>query len=411
MSIRSWIRQWFAGASNWTRLQAVIMGEPTASGVSVDERTALNLSTVYACVRAISDPIGFLPLRVYRKTPTGRMRAEAHPLYELLHDSPNKHMSACDLRSATQAHALTWGNGWWQIVRSGGRVTALWPVDPCEMTLEKNTAGDYVYRRAGVVVNYDDYLHIRGLGYDGFWGYSVIGLARESLGLAKALEGYGGKFFGRGGRMPYVLEHSTDFRTEEEFRQFKENWERTYGDPDSWHRGMILTGGMKYTAIGVKPEDAQFLATRQFQTVEICRWFRISPHKIGDLSRATFSNIEHLGIEFLTETLNYWLVLWEQEIKRKLFMPKERADGYYAEFDTNAFLRGDYKSRLEGYAIGIQNGIYRPDEPRAWENLDAEPGVGDRRVIQLNMQPLDSVGAAQQAAIDKINQQSGGGNG
>jgi len=396
MSIRSWLTQWFSGTSNWTRLQAAILGEPTASGISIDERTALSISVVYACIRAISDPIGFLPLRVYQKTATGRRRAEDHPLYEILHDSPNKYMGACDLRSATQAHALTWGNGWQQISRSQSRVVGLYSVCPTEMSLEKNTAGEYVHRRCGEVVNYDDYFHLRGLGFDGMWGYSVITLARESLGLTSALERYGGMFFGRGGRMPYVLEHPGLFRTEEEYKKFKEEWKSSYGSAESWHDGVILTGGMKYSAIGIKPEDAQFLGTRQFQIPEICRWFRVSPHLVGDLSRATFSNIEHLGIEFLTQTLSYWLKLWEQEVRRKLFTPKERAAGYYAEFDTNALLRGDYKSRMEGYAVGIQNGIFRPDEPRAWENLETEPGVGDKRVIQLNMQPLATVGQQKQ---------------
>ena len=388
---------WYA-RNGYRRLYSLLGGgEPSWSGLNVTEATALNCSAVWACIRVISDPIGSLPLRLYRRVGNDdRERATDHPLYSILAEAPNQDMTSLDWRSCLQAHALSWGNGFSQIVRRSrsGEIIELLPIAPDAVMPDEDEQGRLRYRvrlKNGQeeIWTRDKVFHLRGLGFDGRWGYSVIGLAKQSIGLAQAMEKYGAKFFSAGGRVPYVLEHPANFKNVEEAKQFRENWKEAYGSGDNWHQGVILIGGMKYTQIGLKPEDAQFLASRQFQLPEICRWFRVSPHMVGDLSRATFSNIEHLGLEFLTQTLGYWLRVWEQTISRCLLTAEERKT-LYAEFDTDALLRGDYKSRMEGYAIARQNGWLNGNDIRRRENLGPIPG-GEQYVIQLNMQPLDQV--------------------
>ena len=370
-----------------TSYRSELIAAGSSAGVAVSEATALALSAVWACVRAIADPVGFLPLHVYRRTSTGRERAASHPAYRLLHDSPDGEMTAAEWRSTMQMHVLVHGNAFARIIRASGngRPIALELLPPQAVQREERDDGA-LYRvstpRGQLLVAPADMIHIKGPSPDGKWGYSILRLARETFGLASAMETYGARFFRHGGRTPYVLEHPGGFRTAEEFEAFRQRWREAYHSTESWHEALVITGGMKYQSVGVTPEDAQFLASRQFQVTEICRWFRVSPHLVADLSRATFSNIEHLGIEFLTQTLSFWLKLWEQQINLKLL--DER---HYAEFDVNALVRGDYQSRTRGYATLLQNGVLTINEVRALENRNPVPG-GDTHHIQLNMQPI-----------------------
>jgi len=403
MSIASWLTAPFRKAvslvSDWYARNGYVRlsrlwggGEPTWAGQSVNEQTAMNCSVVFACIRVISDPVGALPLRLYRRAGEDRVRATEHPLYPLLADAPNEDMSALDFRSCMQAAALAYGNAFARIKRRSGdgRILALTPIQSDTVTPEITDAG-LRYRIGEKLHDRSEIFHLRGLSADGIWGHSVISLARQSIGLALAQEKYGATFFSSGGRVPYVLKHPGTFKTSEEAKAFREDWNAAYGNGERWHQGVVLTGGMEYTQIGIKPEDAQFLGSRQFQIPDICRWFRVSPHMVGDLSRATFANIEHLGLEFLTQTLGFWLRAWEQAINRSLLTAAERAI-YYAEFDVNALLRGDYASRTAGYATLLQNGVLSVNEIRKMENLNSVPD-GDGRHIQLNMQPLDMVAA------------------
>ena len=394
MTLLDRIRSWWERRS--VRLSpSIYSGGRSDAGITVTDSTALALSTVWACVRAIADPIGFLPLHVYRRRPDGgRQRAPRHEAYYLLHDSPWKNITAVQFRSTLQAHVLLRGNGFARIWRrsGSGQLYGLEILDPDRMRLVIDDDGEmhyeYASRRGVLRLGIDEVLHLRGLSHDGLWGYSVITQARQALGLAAALESYGARFFASGGRLPYLLRHPGNFRSEQEFEQFRARWKEAYGSTDTWHTPAVLTGGLEYVPIGIKMEDAQFLNSRQFQVQEICRWFRVSPHLVADLSRATFSNIEHLGIEFLTQTLSYWLEVWEQEINLKLLGP-----GHYAEFDVNALVRGAFESRMRGYATQLQNGIISINEARALENLNPIPG-GDVHHIQLNMQPVANTGGS-----------------
>ncbi len=364
--------------------------------VEINERNALSIPAVFACVRAISEDVAKLPIHVYRQTETGKERLRNHPLARLVRDRPNPHMSWFDLAATSTAHALTWGNGYVEIVRDGnGRPSELWPLEPDHVEVRRSTVNPeeivYIYndpetgkRRTIFEV---DVLHVKGLGYDGLVGYSVIGWARKSLALTAAAEKFGSAFFGNSSLPKGVLEHP-GVLGEEAQKNLRESWEKIHRGAGNYGRVAILEEGMKFNAITIPPEDAQFLETRQFQVPEVCRWFRMPPHKIADLTRATFSNIEHSSIEYVGDTLLPWLVRWEQEIRRKCFTGGEA--NLYVEFVTAALLRGDLKSRYDAYAIGRQWGWLSPDDVREFENLNPiESDGGKIYLVPANMTNAD----------------------
>ena len=269
----------------------------TTSGKRVDERTAMTVTAVYACVRILSESIAGLPLHVYKYKPDGgKERDIAHPLFRLLHDAPNSEMTSFVFRETLMAHLLLWGNAYAQIIRDGrGQVLALYPLLPSRMKVDRDDAGRIIYEYAKdggppVPLRGEDVLHIPGLGFDGLVGYSPIAMARNAVGLALATEEYGSKFFANGANPGGVLEHPGVVKNPE---QLRESWYGQLGGSGKAHKIAVLEEGLKFHAIGIPPEAAQFLQTRKFQTTEIARIFRIPPHLIGDLEKATFSNIEH----------------------------------------------------------------------------------------------------------------------
>jgi HK97 family phage portal protein len=231
-----------------------------------------------------------------------------------------------------------------------------------------------------------DLLHIRGIGATGICGFSVITMARQSIGTAIAAERNVGRFFANGGRVPYLLEHAQKFKNDADFDKFRDDWEKTYQQA---HKAPILENGLTYKQIGLSMQDSQMLETRLFDIHEICRWFLVSPHLVGDLSRATFSNIEQLALEFVKMTLSAWITRWEQELWRCVLTPEEKTQGYFFKHNLNALLRGDFQSRMAGYATMLQNGVASVDEIRDLEDWNMLPdGIGADYHIQLNMQPL-----------------------
>lgn len=340
--------------------------EDEVTGVDITPMTALSVSTYYACILIISEDVAKLPITIVRDTADGKKeRLSQHPVHRLLNVAPNPEMTPMSFRSAITAHILGWGNGFAEIIRLGnGRPAELWPMMPDRTVVRRASSGEIVYdytRKDGrrVTLASEDVLHIPGLGFDGIMGYSPISLARQSLALAAAAEKYGASFFGNSSLPKGILEHPAKLG-KTSGKNLRDSWEENYRGPGKANRIGILEEGMKFHAISVPPEEAQFLETRQFQVPEICRWFRISPHKVADLSRATFSNIEHLAIEHVTSCLGPWFVRWEQEIRRKLFMQTER--DLYASHNTAALLRGDLKSRYEAYAIGKQWGWFSTND-------------------------------------------------
>ncbi len=332
----------------------------TTSGKAVTERSAMQMTAVYSCVRILAEAVAGLPLHLYRyKEDGGKEKALDHPLYLLLHDEPNPEMSSFVFRETLMTHLLLWGNAYAQIIRNGkGEVIALYPLMPNRMVVDRDIHGQlyYQYTRSteeaptmkGVTVNLppSDVLHIPGLGFDGLVGYSPIAMAKNAIGMAIACEEYGAKFFANGAAPGGVLEHPGTIKDPQRVR---ESWQSTFGGSGNSNKIAVLEEGMKYTPIGISPEQAQFLETRKFQINEIARIFRVPPHMVGDLEKSSFSNIEQQSLEFVKYTLEPWLVRWEQSIQRTLFSPEEKKR-YFAKFNVEGLLRGDYASRMSGYA-------------------------------------------------------------
>lgn len=380
-----WLIDWFSG------------GGKAASGVTVNETTALNATAVFSAVDILSRTLASLPLPVYHRLQGGgKERATDHPLYVLLHDLPNPEMTSFELRQALMGHLALWGNAFAEIERdNGGRVIGLWPLRPDRMQVRRDERGlRYEYSLSsgsGVVLRQRNVMHIRGLSSDGIVGYSPIRLAREAIGLSLATEEFGARFFGNGSRPGGVLQHPGKL-SEDASKRLKKSWEEMHQGLTQAHRVAILEEGMTWQQVGIPPEDAQFLETRKFQVTEIARIFHVPPHMLADLERSTFSNIEHQGIEFVVHTMRPWLVCWEQAIKRDLFLSAER-NTYFAEFLVDGLLRGDTKSRYEAYAVGRQNGWLSADDIRELENMNPLPdGQGKIYLVNGNMVPADQAG-------------------
>ena len=377
----------------------------TTSGKTVTERSALQMTAVYSCVRILSEAVAGLPLHLYRyKEDGGKEKALDHPLYRLLHDEPNPEMSSFVFRETLMTHLLLWGNAYAQVIRNGkGEVIALYPLMPNKMSVDRDENGRlyYTYYRGSdeamksrdfaVILQPSDVLHIPGLGFDGLVGYSPIAMAKNAIGMAIACEEYGAKFFANGAAPGGVLEHPGTIKDPQRVR---ESWQSTFGGSGNANKIAVLEEGMKYTPIGISPEQAQFLETRKFQINEIARISRVPPHMVGDLEKSSFSNIEQQSLEFVKYTLDPWVTRWEQSIQRALLSQGEKAV-YFAKFNLEGLLRGDYQSRMNGYAIGRQNGWMSANDIRELENLDRIPAEegGDLYLINGNMLPLRDAGA------------------
>ena len=377
----------------------------STSGKTVTERSAMQMTAVYSCVRILAEAIAGLPLHLYTyKEDGGKEKAIGHPLYLLLHDEPNPEMSSFVFRETLMTQLLLWGNAYAQIIRNGkGEVVALYPLMPNRMTVDRDSSGQLFYsyqmnnsdaptmKTGTVILKPSDVLHIPGLGFDGLVGYSPIAMAKNAIGLAIATEEYGAKFFANGATPGGLLEYPGTVKDPDRVR---ESWNKGFSGSQNAGKVAILEEGMKYTPISIAPEQAQFLETRKFQINEIARIFRVPPHMVGDLEKSSFSNIEQQSLEFVKYTLDPWVVRWEQSLSRALFTPEEKKQ-YFFKFNVEGLLRGDYQSRMNGYATARQNGWMSANDIRELENLDRIPAEegGDLYLINGNMLPLVHAGA------------------
>ena len=378
----------------------------TTSGKPVNERTAMQTTAVYACVRILAEAVASLPLHVYEyQDDGGKKLVHDHPLYYLLHDEPNPEMTSFVFRETLMSHLLIWGNAYAQIIRDGaGRVLGLYPLLPDKMDVQRDDRGNiyYLYSRnsdenpmfkeyGDIRLKAEDVLHIPGLGFDGLIGYSPIAMAKNAVGMTLACEEYGASFFANGANPGGVLEHPGVLKDPSKVR---ESWNSVYRGVNNAHKIAVLEEGMKYQQIGIPPEEAQFLETRKFQINEIARLYRIPPHMVGDLDKSSFSNIEQQSLEFVKYTLDPWVIRWEQSLQRSLLLPGEKGK-YFIKLNVDGLLRGDYQSRMNGYAVGRQNGWFSANDIREMENMNPIPDEqgGNLYLINGAMTKLEDAGA------------------
>lgn len=378
----------------------------STSEKNVNERTAMQTTAVYSCVRILSEAVAGLPLHVYRYGENGgKEKAFDHPLYLLLHDEPNPEMSSFNFRETLMGHLLLYGNAYAQIIRNGkGEVVGLYPLIPSKMTVDRDSRGRlyYLYTRGAddspvgsengqVYLPPEQVLHIPGLGYDGIVGYSPLAMAKNAVGMAIACEEYGAKFFTNDAAPGGVLEHPGVLKNPD---KAQDSWNKLFRGSGNAHQIAVLEEGLKYQPIGISPEQAQFLETQKFQIDEIARIFRVPSHMVGDLEKSSFSNIEQQSLEFVKYTLEPWLMRWEQGMARRLLSEREKRE-YFIRFNVEGLLRGDYESRMNGYAVARQNGWMSANDIRELENLDRIPADagGDLYLVNGAMTKLADAGA------------------
>ena len=379
----------------------------TQSGANVSPDSSLGVSAVLACVVLLSDTVASLPLHMYsRRNDGGKEIIPNHPLYDLLHSQSNKWQTAFELRQMLQTHVLLRGNAYAEIIPGPrGAVDQLVPLHPDRMRVEQLDSGNIVYRytipgKPERLYSADDIFHLRGpiCDKDGLCGVSLIDLQREAIGGAMAVQDYGNRFLGNNAQPSVVLTHPGQLGAEGA-KNLKAGWRQAQGSGQQ-HGVAVLEEGMDIRTLSVTPEQAQFLETRKFTVTDICRIFRVPPHMIADLEKATFSNIEHQSLDFTVHSLRPWLVRWEQSIARDLIV-NNRA--FFAEHNVDGLLRGDLKTRYEAYAIARQWGWLSVNEIRRLENKNPVPG-GDEFLSPLNMTPAGTDQTEQAKLPESINE-------
>jgi len=418
----------FSAAATWLvrngyyRMAAIMgYGGDSASGEKVDMQTMLTLSTVWACSKVLGESFGSLPCHLYEETADGRERM-SDELSVLLHDRWNPYMTAMQGRECMTIWAANAGNAIARIEWEGDKPRALWPMHPAEVELERIPRGIKYYEISNGVrteIPFREVFHISNITVDGYIGMGIVEYGKNTIGNGIAAQKYAGKFFSHGGRVPGIIKVAQTFKGAEEQKAFRENWEKAYGGAENAHKNILLQGDVDFKPLGISPKDAQFIEWSAFSVPDVCRYYRVPPHMVMDLSRATFSNIEHQGIEYVNYTLMPWIVRWEQQIQAKLIdvdlvgrisRRQAKRGRRYAKFNVNALMRGDFQSRMLGYASAMQNGINNLDEIRSLEDLNVLPnGAGKSHFVQLNMQTVPGTGtptASEAAAMAKVQAQT-----
>ena len=375
-----WLIDWVSG------------GSETSSGLRITEKSALQYTPFWAAVRIISGTVASLPFKVYRHLENGGKQSDpTHKVYQLLHDRPNEYMDALTFIETRQAHVLTYGNGFAEIQRDGaGRPIALWPLlpDRTERKMMKDGTPYYEIRSQTGETAYlrdENVLHIKGLGFDGYTGYNVVAYHKEAIGYGAAVKQYGSRFFSKDGTPGGILEHPNNL-TKEAAERLQKSWEDTYTGLSQSHRVAILEEGMKWTKMGVDPEQAQSIETQKYTVEDCARIFQIPPHKLGSTEHTSYSSNEENNIDFVTMTMYYWFRKWEEECNYKLFMPSEQGK-IFCEILVDGLLRGNTLNRYNAYNIGRNAGFLSVNDIREKENMNSIGPEGDIYLEPLNTKP------------------------
>jgi len=378
-------------------------GWDSAAGMSVTPESAMQLSAVFSCVRVRSESLATCPLIIYKRTPDGgKVRAPEHPLYQVLHNSPNQWQTSVEFIEMMQAHLDLRGNAFARILPGPrGAIDQLVPLHPDLVQVYRLPNGKLKYQvRSRFTAEVDWFMaeeifHLRGLSSDGLVGLSPIAVQRETIGNGLGMQDYAGRFFANDSKPPFTLEYPGKFKDDAARNKFRESVQKSQTG-ENRHKFMLLEDGMKATNLGLTNKDSQFLEATMASREEICGIYRTPPHKIGILARATNNNIEHQGIEFVTDAIQPAATRWERRINVDLIDPLSDAlDGeeYFAEFTVGGLLRGDMKSRYDSYAIGRNWGWLSPNMICQFEGMNPIPAEkgGDEYLRPLNMVPAGTV--------------------
>jgi len=367
------------------------------AGVHIDHDTALNFSAVFACVRYIAETVAGLPWRVFLAQPDGGKKlATTHNLDKVLHLRPNPEMSAFAFKTALLAHAQTWGNAYAEIEKdNAGRVVALWPIEPDRVDIKRDENGGLYYeisnpRGPKTILRPDQVLHIAGMGFNGIRGYSIISLAATSIGAGIAADQFVASFYGNGTVMSGALTYEKSL-SDEGFERLKKDFAEQYGGARKAWKPLILEEGGKWETFGMPLKDAEFLASQKYRVTDIARWFRVPPHKVADLERATFTNIEHQSIEVVQDSILPWALRCEQEADYKLISARSYG-AFYTKMNLNAMMRGDHENRAKYYKAMKEGGNMNSNEIRLLEDMNPIGPKGDKYTMQGQYTTLEKIG-------------------
>lgn len=372
-------------------------GAKSKAGVQVNIDRALQVMAVYSCVKLLSETIASLPLPLYRRLERGKEKAYAHPLYPVLHDITNPEMTSFEFRQTLMVNMLLTKGGFAEIVRNGaGQIAELWPIPSGRVDVKRDPSSkELLYfihapDGKGYILRANQVLHLKGMSLDGINSFEPVVLAREAFGLAIATEEFGARFFSQGTHAGGIAEYPGKL-SDEAFERYKKSFNEAHSGLTNSSRIIFLEEGLKFHKIDTPPDASQFIETRKFQVIEVARFFNVPPHMIMDLERSTNNNIEHQGLSFVIYTLRAWLVKIEQAIMKDLLNPTERKK-YFAKFNVDGLLRGDFKTRMEGYSFGRQNGWLSANDIRELEDMNPIPADqgGDWYMINGNMKPMNA---------------------
>lgn len=364
-------------------------GNTSSTGVTVNQNTALQFSPFWASVRVISGTLASLPFLVYERKNNGKERVPKHATFDLLHNRANPYIDGITFREVLQAHALTFGNGYAEIQRNGrGQPVGLWPLLPDRTWRRIADDGTPFYELRmldgpTVLLLDENVLHIKGLGFDGYTGYNVVQMQKETIGYGIAVKEYAGRFYSNDATPSGVLEHPESL-SQTAVENLYSSWNNRHQGLNSSRRLQILEEGMKYNPIAMSPAEAQSLDVQKYTVDDCARIFNIPPHKIASMERATFSNIEEQNLDFVSSTMMYWFRKWEQECDYKLFNEAERGK-LFCEILADGLLRGKAEQRATSYSQGRQWGWLSVNDIRKLENMNSIGPDGDIYLEPLNM--------------------------
>jgi HK97 family phage portal protein len=377
----------------------------SSSGIEINQDTAMRCATAYSCGKVLEEDVAKLPCKLFKRAQQGKVPAIDHPLYDLLHVAPCEWLDSFNFRSLMMNWCIWRGNAYAYINRVGGEVREIIPIHPDYVTPNLSSNYELTYHvsddNGSKDLPRDQIFHMMGQTLNGYKGVSVITFARETIGSSLAAEKYGALTFKNGAKMSGIIELPGRLKDKPSMERLRDGFDN-FVNGENTGKTAVLEDGGKYNKVSMSNEDAQYIETRKFDAEEVCRWFRMPQHKVQILEHATFSNIEHQSLEYVTDTLLPWLCRWEYPIMTRLLTREERKE-YSPEIVVEGLLRGDQKSRYDSYAIGINWGILNPNECREKENLNAREG-GDVYLRPLNMQPSNEPDKDNQNGQSKIDQ-------